>query len=202
MLGYEAIPRSESDILLDRWGFDLIDDYFSMITAAEFPGDITVVDFATGTGRAASVLSRLGYRVLTGDYNSNLRSDSITRITEKFLDKVNFVRLNLEKIPLPDNSAPNVVCINTLHELENPFMCIDEMIRVHFPDGRLLIADFNSEGFDVMDRLHLVKHGLLHPRGKISSEEIKKILISKYSCVKEINSKLNTGFIASGMLNK
>jgi ubiquinone/menaquinone biosynthesis C-methylase UbiE len=198
MINYKSIPKSESDLFLNEWDCDLMEEYFRLITAANFPSNNFIIDVATGTGRASSILSRLGFHVITGDYNYEFKFESEKRITEEHLHKVQYIKLNLEKIPFPDNAVENIACINTLHELDNPVLCFSEIIRIHSGKGKLLIADFNSEGFDVMDKLHTVRYGKLHPRGKISSEEIKNILVDKYSHTKEINTKLNRGFIASG----
>jgi len=202
MIDDKSIPKSESDLLLFDWGYDLMEEYFRMISAANFPPNSLILDVATGTGRAASTLTRLGHSVITGDYNLDSKIESERRITEAYLDKVKYIRLNLEKIPFADSTVDNIVCINTMHELNNPLLCLSEIIRVHSPKGKLLMADFNSEGFDVMDKLHTVRKGELHPRGKISSGEIKNILVDNYSDIKEINTKLNRGFIAGGNRNE
>lgn len=202
MLDYKSIPKSESDLLLNEWGFDLLKDYLALIIAATFPINNFILDVATGTGRAASILSRLGHNVITGDYNYEFKFESEQRITEEHLHKVKYIKLNLEKIPFPDSAVENIVCINTLHELENPFLCLNEIVRINSPKGKLLITDFNSKGFDVLDKLHTVRYGKMHPRGIISSHELKSILIGNYSEIKEINTKLNTGFIVSGKRNE
>ena len=202
MVNYNPIPKSESDLLLFDWGYDLMEEYFRMVSSADFTPNSLVLDIATGTGRAASTLTRMGYYVITGDYNFDSKIESERRITDAYLTKVKYVRLNLEKIPFPDNAVENIVCLNTLHELDDPFLCLEEIIRINAKKGKLLIADFNSEGFEVMDKLHTVRKGELHSRGKISSEEIKNILVDNYSDIKEINTKLNRGFIASGNRNE
>jgi ubiquinone/menaquinone biosynthesis C-methylase UbiE len=202
MINLGSIPKSESDLLLNEWGFDLMEEYFQLIKAADFPNDNFILDVATGTGRAVSILSRLGYNVITGDYSYDSKHESESRITDEYLHKVKYVNLNLEKIPLPDNAFQNIVCINTLHELDNPFLCLNEIIRVHSSEGKLLIADFNSEGFDVMDKSHTIRRNKLHTRGKITLSEISTILANHYSDVKELKTKLNTGFIASGRGNE
>ncbi|MDP3149619.1 MAG: class I SAM-dependent methyltransferase [Ignavibacteria bacterium] len=202
MVNYDPIPKSESDLLLLEWGYDLMEEYFRMISSADFTPNSLVLDIATGTGRAASTLTRMGYYVITGDYNFDSKIESERRITDAYLTKVKYVRLNLEKIPFPDDAVENIVCINTVHELDDPFLCLKEIIRINTKTGKLLIADFNSEGFDVMDKLHTVRKGEVHSRGKISFEEIKNILVDNYSAIKEINTKLNRGFIASGNRNE
>lgn len=202
MFDYKSIPKTENDLLLNKWGFDLMEEYLVLIISARFPINNYILDVATGTGRSASILSRLGHHIITGDYNYMMKNESEIRITKEYMDNVKYIQFNLEKIPFPDNVIDNIVCINTLHELDNPFLCLNEIIRVHSCKGKLLIADFNSEGFDMLDKLHTVRSGRLHPRGKIASDELMSIITVNYSEIKEINTKLNRGFIASGKRNE
>jgi ubiquinone/menaquinone biosynthesis C-methylase UbiE len=202
MLDSKTIPKSKSDLLLNEWGFDLLEEYLSLIIAANFSINNMILDVATGTGRAVSILSRMGHRVVTGDYNYNMKRESEIRITNEYLDNINYIQLNLERIPFSANAVENIVCINTLHELDNPILCLKEIIRIHSCKGKLLIADFNEEGFDVMDKIHTVRYGKLHPRGKISSDELENILIGNYSKINEIDTRLNKGFIVSGKRNE
>ena len=142
------------------------------------------------------------FTIISIDDNCRRHNKCEKWITKKYLDIVKYIKLNLERIPFPDNSVENIECINTLHELDNPFLCLNEIVRIHYEKGNLLIADFNAEGFDVLDKLHTIRYGKLHPRGKISSHEVESILNDRYSEVKEINTKLNRGFIVSGKRNE
>lgn len=56
----------------------------------------------------------------------------------------------------------NILCLNTIHELGKSLTCLSEIIRIFSPKGKLLVADFNSLGFDVMDGLHIVRFGHLN----------------------------------------
>ncbi len=198
MSDLESIPKSESDYLLNEWGYNLMEEYLTSITAANFPPNCVVLDIATGTGRAASTLTRLGYNVMTGDFNFDLKCESDKRISEKYFHKVKYIKLDLEKIPFANDFIENIVCINTIHELGNPLLCLNEIFRIHKPNGKLVIADFNLEGYDIMDKLHKKRYNRLHPRGKMPLEELNNILINNYSSINEINTKLNKIFIASG----
>lgn len=201
MFDLNSIPKSETDLFLNKSGYDLIEEYFDFFNFVNFAPLSVILDLATGTGRATSLLARLGYSVITGDYNPNLKSDSQLRIGENYLSKIKFVRLNLENIPIRDNSIENIVCIETLHELENPFAYLDEIIRIHTTNGKLLIADFNLLGFKMMDKLYIKRYNKLHTRGKIISTELEKILVAQYFEVKKITTKLNIGFLAIGKKN-
>ncbi|MFA7418331.1 MAG: class I SAM-dependent methyltransferase [Melioribacteraceae bacterium] len=197
MIDYSDISKSESDLLLKTWGYDLLDECNTMITEANFTTG-KILDVATGTGRAVSLLSRISAKVITGDLSFDLKIESDRRISNKHLDRVTYVQLNMERMPFKSNVVENIVCINTLHELDNPDSCLAEIKRISSPNAKLLIADFNSEGFDVLDKVHSIRFNKLHRRGKISTNEIRNFLISSFTGVKEVNTKLNIGFIVTG----
>jgi len=192
-----TIPKSDSDLLLESWGYNLLDEYIQLIEASGFINSM-VLDVATGTGRASSVISRLNCNVITGDNSLDKKNEAEKRITENYFGKVKFLKLNLECLPFNSNSIDNIVCLNTLHELSNPVNCLKEIIRVHSSNGTMLIADFNPLGFDVMDKLHLTKFNRPHPRGSISTEVLLDTLKKNYFNINRIDTELNSGFIVIG----
>jgi len=197
MIDLNSIPKSESDKLLSSWGYDLMWDYFTCITHAGFDNNLPVFEAATGSGRCVSLLSRFNPYIISGDYDFTSMPDVRKRVTDEYLNRVNFVRLNLEKIPFMDKSVKNIACINTLHEVQNPVLCLKEVIRVHNGSGRLLISDFNEEGYTVMDKLHRVKFGNLHPRGSITFNEVLEIVTGVYNRIELIKTVLNWGLVLS-----
>ncbi|MCC6549120.1 MAG: class I SAM-dependent methyltransferase [Ignavibacteriaceae bacterium] len=195
---YKKIPKSQSDLLLNHWGYDVMEEYTEMITEARFPESCRVLDVATGTGRALSILVRLGFQVVTGDISFQGKHDADKRVTPMYYHRVQYVKLDLERAPFADNSVDYIVCMNTLHELDNPNACLDEIFRFHSPGGTLLIADFNAEGMDIMDKLHIVKNGERHPKGKSSLRELECRLKERYTSISEFHTRMNRGFIATG----
>jgi len=190
------IPGSSSDKLLETWGYNLTGEYLEILSAINFNKNTPVFEIATGSGRAVSVLTRLGYKIITGDADSGKRQDAEARITAPFLDNVTFMIMNIEKLSFADDSVNSTVCFNTLHELENPHKGLAELIRVMNPAGKLLVADFSPLGYDVMDRLHKTKFNELHPRGKITTEEIKSTLSARFNKVSVIKAELNIAYLA------
>jgi len=193
----DTIPKSDSDLILEDLGYNLPDEYLYLIKEAGFKGSV-IYDFATGTGRASAILTRLDYNVITGDYNLNKKPEAERRITAEYLNKVEFLKLNMECLPFKTGQIKNIICLNTLHELSDPVKCLNEIIRIHSSEGKLLIADFNTLGFNVMDKLHQIKFNQLHPRGGISAEMLENILREKYLKIKPVNTELNYGFIVLG----
>ena len=195
-----SIPPSESDRLLRSWGYDLTGEYEEIVCKTPLPPHSTILELATGTGRMTSVLTRLGFRVVTGDLDLAQRQRAEERITNAYLPLVQFLQLNMESLPFQDHAIPFLVCMNTLHELANPQKAFSELIRVHDPRGVLIIGDFNETGFGVMERLHQVVYAGHHSLGTMPLKEIEPTLQSRYQYIRSIETPLNISFVASAAL--
>jgi ubiquinone/menaquinone biosynthesis C-methylase UbiE len=193
-----SIAPSLSDILLRAWGFDLRSEYLEIIRAASAPTTRPVLELATGSGRMASVLNRAGYVVMSGDRESTKLPEALTRIGSAQAGQVLFLRLDLESLPFPSGSIDTVFCVNTLHELERPRICLDEILRVHSGKGPLVLGDFNEEGFEVMQRLHQLVYKNDHHRGLMSMEVAHQLVEQQYSRIDDIKTPLNLTLLATG----
>lgn len=193
-----TIPPSESDRLLRSWGYDLTGEYEQIISRTDLPLHSIILELATGTGRMTSVLTRLGFRVVTGDLDLQQRHRAEERIMAGYLPFVQFLQLNMESLPFQDRSIPYLVCMNTLHELAHPQNAFSELLRVHDPRGVLVLGDFNETGFEVMERLHQVVYAGHHSLGTKAIKEIEPDLQPRYKHVHSIETSLNISFVASG----
>lgn len=197
----DSITKTESDKLLERWGYNLAAEYFDVISNAQLSGISPILELATGTGRMSAILSRLGYDVISGDISTDDREKAEARISKEYLHKVKFMTINMESLPFADNNFHSVISMNTFHHLENPEICLKELMRVHSGQNSLIIGDFNERGFVELQKVHRVLYGNDHPRGKINLSQIKSLLESQYSEVKEIHTQLNTSYIANQKKN-
>ena len=193
-----SIPLSESDRLLRSWGYDLTGEYEQIISGTVLPPQAAILELATGTGRMTSVLTRLGFRVVTGDLEFGQRRRAEERVTSAFLPFVQFMQLNMERLPFPDHLIPFLVCMDTLHELTHPQKAFAELLRVHDPRGVLVLGDFNETGFEVMERLHQVVYAGHHSLGTMPMKETAPALQDRYESVHSIETPLNISFVASG----
>ncbi len=185
-----SVPPSQSDLTLEKFGFSLVDEYIRIISESDFNKQRIIFDAATGSGRLVSLLSRFGFTIVTGDISLELKEDAMRRITSSYLQQIRFVLLNMEELPFRNSSVNSITCVNTFHHLERPIDCFKELIRIHAADGKFLAADFNKKGYDVMDDLHMIKEGKLHPRGNLNWNELADLAHKNYRCVKTINTSL------------
>jgi|GEM_PF-680082 len=190
------IPLSESDRLLHSWGFDLTKEYFSIVSRLDLTTPV-VVELATGSGRMSAVLSGLFPVVLTGDYSLSDHARAVKRIPPQFLGRVQFVQLTMEVLPFRSNSIPLIVCMNTLHEVQQPMQCINEMFRVLSPKGTIVLGDFNNTGFSAMKTIHEIVYHDVHTEGCITMKEIYSVTKETFARIEEIETPLNYTLIAS-----
>jgi ubiquinone/menaquinone biosynthesis C-methylase UbiE len=191
------IPPSQSDLLLRTWGYDLVNEYFSiaqLISATDSP----ILELATGSGRMCAVLSTMFPTILTGDISLSDQQNVFRRIPKQFIDRVQFSQFNMEHLPFRSNSLQTIVCMNTMHEVSHPVHCIQEILRIIRPHGTLVLGDFNQTGFDVMQKIHKAVYHNDHPEGSISIGEIKKVISSTFHSVHPYETQLNTTFFATG----
>lgn len=192
-----AIPSSESDRLLHSWGFDLIDEYYSVAQQIP-PTQKSVLELATGTGRMCAVLAALFPRIISGDISLAGLPRVKQRVADRFLSNMVFIQLDMELLPFKHDSVSTIVCMNTLHETKSPARCIQEMVRVLDPDGTLIIGDFNDRGFDAMQRIHEVVYKNDHDRGTMTIDQAATILLQDFTTVRWVETQLNRSVIVSG----
>ena len=191
-----SIPLSESDKRLIEMGHDLRVDYLNILEKS-LPENNFILEVSTGTGRMLSLLVRLGYKVISGDLDRELKENSIKRVSKEYLPLVNYLILDLGRLPVKSNAQKDIISVNTIHELDEPENSFQELIRIHHREGKLVIADFNSLGFEVMDLAHRAVHGVPHREGIMKMSKVSKLLKNYYENVDIFDTQLNTVCIAT-----
>ena len=160
--------KNKTDELLEELGYNLLHECRQAVALAGIDPEIPVLDVATGSGRMAGVLSERVHTV----YSCDLDCAALLKIQDKLGDlvgsRIMFIPLNAEQMPFPSESFQAIACANALHEMQNPGLVLSEMIRVCARDGKLVVTDFNANGFEVMEQVHRQTHGKQHNRGSIT----------------------------------
>ncbi len=189
------IAETENDKHLKTLGCDLIDEYRQAVEIAEFTPGKKVFDVATGSGRMAATLSAAGFSVLSGDIDPEVLERAKSRLMESGLDSVEFVVLDALKIPFMSEFA-SVMCANAIHHLADPVLAISEMADSCAKDGKLVIIEFNTNGFEVMEALHKMQHKGLHEKSSLDSKGIANQLEAHFSRVDCHRLLLNNVWVA------
>ncbi len=134
------------------------------------PGSGPALDIGTGKGLFAIELALAGWQVTSIDTNS--ADQQIANLRAQQAGVASLVRTvtgDAAHLPFESASFALVAMMDVLHHLERDEPVFTEMARVLAPGGRLLIADFDQEGFDLAARIHRAE-GREHPVGPVTME--------------------------------
>ncbi|MGQ0628286.1 MAG: ArsR/SmtB family transcription factor [Phycisphaerales bacterium] len=103
------------------------------------PRDWIVADLGCGTGNAAEVLAPCVKRVIAVDQSPQMISAARKRLAA--YGNVEFVRGELEALPLRTGSVNAAASVLVLHHVPDPVKAVREMARILRPGGTALIVD-------------------------------------------------------------
>jgi ubiquinone/menaquinone biosynthesis C-methylase UbiE len=91
----------------------------------------SALDLPCGTGRMSEMLLEKGWQVVGADISEEMMSHAI-RKTEKYGDRVKFVKADIENLHFPDNSFDVILTIRLLHHIppELHMRVLQELHRV------------------------------------------------------------------------
>lgn len=145
-----------------RFGFDT-EASVRFVVEKALPVRGHVLDVGTGKGRFVIPLARHVAKVTTVDINAaEQRAAQLEATYAGVADRIEFVLADARALPWRAGSFDAVTSWNVFHHLNDPERVLDEMLRVLKPSGKLVLADFSSSGFRVMDAIHDAE-GKQHP---------------------------------------
>jgi len=174
----------------------LIRDYDSALDLARFGARETILDVATGSGRMLLQILKRGYSVVSGDIDRDALDRARERLGE-LASKPTLVVLNAHQMQFDDDSFHAVTLANAIHEMDNPRGALNEISRVLTVDGKLLVVEFNSQGFELMKLHHEMQGRGEHPMGEMSTEQIDLYLRSSFDRVETQEFGITHVWVAS-----
>jgi ubiquinone/menaquinone biosynthesis C-methylase UbiE len=181
---------SERDALLIR-------EYDSALDLAGFGDREIILDVATGSGRMLLQILKRGYDVVSGDIDHEALDRARERMGD-LADEPTLVILDAHRMQFENDSFHAVTLANAIHEMDDPRSALDEIARVLIPDGKLLVVEFNSQGYELMALHHQMQGKGEHPQGEMSTEEIDQYLRSKFDRVENSEFNITHAWVASG----
>jgi ubiquinone/menaquinone biosynthesis C-methylase UbiE len=144
----------ERNAFYRRCGYDVEQNLrFVLSHALPLPGRI--LEVGTGKGRFLTALLSHVSCVTTIDIDPvEQRCARLNVAYEKPPGRARFMIANAENLPWPDHSFESVVSVNALHHMKNIPHVIGEVLRVARPAGKIVLADFNTRGFSIMNKIH------------------------------------------------
>jgi ubiquinone/menaquinone biosynthesis C-methylase UbiE len=182
----------EQDIIRKKifkeYGYDM-DKERDFVVDSSKPISGKILEAGTGKGHFTIALAKKGYELISFDISKEAQAEAKKNIHDLGLSKfVNFKIEDGEKLSFKNKSFDTIFSVNTLHHINQPFVFIDELIRVWSNKGKIIITDFTNIGFDMLDKIHAAENDT-HDRGKTNLTEIQNYLNTKNFQTKIIKTK-------------
>ncbi len=103
------------------------------------PKEWVVADLGCGTGNASELLAPCVSRVIAVDQSEPMLNAAARRLGA--FKNVEFVRGDLEQLPIKDATVDAAVCVLVLHHIPEPQRVCAEMARILKPGGVALVVD-------------------------------------------------------------
>ncbi len=175
----------------------MVAEYDAALDFAEFDPQATVLDVGTGSGRMLLEIVKRGYSVISGDIDENALARARDRLGI-LADMPTLVIMDAHRLQFGDGSFGAVTFANAIHEINDPRGVLDEIVRVLADDGKLLVVEFNSLGYELMELHHRAQGKGEHPRGEMSTEDIDHYLRSSFDRVDTCEFSITHAWGASG----
>jgi ubiquinone/menaquinone biosynthesis C-methylase UbiE len=154
-----------------RYGYD-VDRSISFVLSKALPLSGHVLEIGTGKGRFLAALLQHAPRVTTIDLDPAEQRVARSNIAhERPPGRVTFRVADAGNLPWKERAFDAVVSMNALHHIRNLSRVVDEAIRVVRPSGKIVLADFNRNGFSAMDKIHR-QEGRVHERVRYRMRDI------------------------------
>lgn len=156
----------------------------------------SILEVGTGKGYFTIELAKAGYGFTSVDISAE--EQKFARLNIEYFDlakQVNFKIDDAENLSFKNKSFDIVFAINVIHHFTNPLKAIDEFTRVIKPKGKIVLSDFNKEGFTMIDKIHM-NEGRKHEAGKVPLEKIGDYLKNKGFNVRKHKSKFEDVLIS------
>lgn len=130
-----------------------------------------ILDIASGKGIMALALARAGYDLATVDRDEEmLRLTALNLAGEDLLEKARLFVMDAASLDFEDASFSCVFMVDALHHMEDIEKVFSEIDRVLEKGGKLVLADFNKRGMEIVEKAHRCE-GKKHENKSLGEED-------------------------------
>lgn len=147
---------------------------FIIEKACPFSGNI--LEAGTGKGYFTLALARLGFHFTSFDISD--AEQQYAKLNLAYYGLTSYVCFDVadaECLPYQDGLFEVIFAVNIVHELPSVRKFCDELSRVLSPTGKIVLSDFNANGFALVDKIHVLE-GKQHELNAGTLAETKAVL--------------------------
>ena len=112
--------------------------------AQEINRNDIVLECACGTGSISKPVAKKCRKLFATDMSVNMMKRAQKNCRE--CSNITFKKVNIMSIRSKDNSFDKVIAGNVIHVLDEPYMAVDELLRVCKPGGKVIIPTYINAG--------------------------------------------------------
>ncbi len=130
-------------------------DINPVIQALNLEKNAKILDVGTGKGRMAITLALNGFKVLTGEPESDnseyAKQDWLIDAKKVKVDPlITFKPFNAENMHFEDNSFDAVFIMGALHHMNNPNFAFKEIVRITKKNGKICVVEPDPKRIDII----------------------------------------------------
>jgi len=156
---------SQRVLLYKKRGLDFLASRESIL-AKVAPLENNILEIGTGSGYTTLCLAKAGYKFISVDKDKEslkiaalnlaypVRNKVSNGTYENLLSRVNFYAMDGSSLAFADNPFRTAVAIGLFHHITDVKRLCSEIDRVLSRDGKIILADFNKNGMEIIDSVH------------------------------------------------
>lgn len=182
--------------LYRKFGYD-IEQERSFIIEKALPFSGNILEAGTGKGYFTLALARAGLNFFSFDISATEQRYALMNLMYYGLQqKVTFCVADVESIPCDEGFFDVIFAVNMVHHLSSVSAACNELIRILSPSGKIILSDFNTQGFAVIDKIH-EHEGRKHELNSGTMTEARKIFTERGFNLKEYKSVMQDVVVTS-----
>lgn len=182
--------------LYRQHGYDM-DQERSFVLEKASPVSGNILEAGTGKGYFSLALARGGHSFTTFDISAEEQWYAGLNLT--YYGLTSYVRFDVadaERLPYNDAFFDIIFAVNMIHHLCSVCKVCDEFIRILSTSGKMVLSDFNTQGFAIIEKIHALE-GRQHELGAGTLVEVKTILTERWFKVEEHHGANQDVLVAS-----
>ncbi len=121
---------------------------------ADLPNTSKILDVGCGKGHLSLAIARAGRRCTTVDISpEEMHIARLNAIYHKFDDQIDFQLQDARELKFDSHTFDAVLSASVFHHIIHPERVLDQMLRVCRAGGRIIIADLNDAGKELVARV-------------------------------------------------